>query len=177
MLLSNAQLHHALEDRGWQCGQLEIELSALREKSTEQTERLQSAKAASDVQARELHALKGALQAKERELAQTQRAMDAQQQHVRDVEADLAAYKRALDDERTRHGHELAELSEERLREEERLRSVFSRLSFLEVSMRIALDARASRQWTGNPLSRTCHATGARPVPTFPTPLCTIHEA
>ena len=51
--LSNSQLHHALEDRTWQCSQLELQLNTLREQIAEQSERVQAAKAIEDVQTRE----------------------------------------------------------------------------------------------------------------------------
>ena len=63
--LSNSQLHHALEDRTWQCSQLELQLNTLREQIAEQSERVQAAKAIEDVQTRELHAIKGTFASEE----------------------------------------------------------------------------------------------------------------
>jgi hypothetical protein len=134
MQLSNSQLHHALEDRTWQCSQLELQLQGLREKMSEQCERLHAAKAIDDVQARELHAIKGTLRAKELEVSQYQRSLDRQAQHLAEMEWEISAYKKSLDDERSRHLKEISEFAEQRSTEEERARVMFSRLSFIDVS-------------------------------------------
>jgi predicted nucleic acid-binding Zn-ribbon protein len=131
--LSNSQLHHALEDRTWQCSQLEVHVSSMREKIAELGERAEAAKALEDVQARELHALKGALRAKELEMSQLQRSLDRQAQHSAEMESEVAAYRKSLEEERARHTRELTEISDEHSQEEDRARSLFSRLSFTEV--------------------------------------------
>jgi hypothetical protein len=131
--LTNAQLHHALEDRLWQCGQLESLVSSQRDRLSGLTERLDAAKATDDLQARELHAVKSTLQAREAELVQLQRSLDRQVRHGSDMETELAACKRALEDERARHAKELIESAEEHNREMDMMRADLSRMSFTEV--------------------------------------------
>ena len=131
--LSNSQLHHALEDRTWQCSQLELQLNTLREQIAEQSVRVQAAKAIEDVQTRELHAIKGTLRAKDLELCQLQRTLDRQAQHLVEIEAEVESYKKSVEVERERHQREMAEICDERVVEEDRARAMFARLTFSEV--------------------------------------------
>lgn len=118
----------------WQCTQLEMQLRGLRDKMMEHSERLHAAKAVEEVQSRELHAIMGSLRAKDLEISQLQRSLDSQTEHLAEMELEIAAYKKSLEDERSRHLKEIAEMTEQRSTEEERYRAMFTRISFVDVS-------------------------------------------
>jgi hypothetical protein len=124
--LSNSQLHHWLEDRTWQCGQLDAQITSLRDKTSALTERLSASKSQNEVLSREVHALKATLSAKDQELQKALRTQDRSTKHTADMETELAAYRKALDDERTRHANELKEHDATAACEVEKMRHLFS---------------------------------------------------
>jgi hypothetical protein len=124
--LNNSQLHHWLEDRIWQCGQLEAQMATLRDKSSVLGEKLGACKAQNDVLTREVHALKAALSAKDQELHKALRTQDRSAKHAADMDTELAAYRKALDDERARHLSEIKQHEAEAACDVEKIRHMFA---------------------------------------------------
>ena len=122
--LCNSQLHHELQDRLWQCGQLEAQVAKLQEQPSKLTHKLAAAQQQQQLDARELHPLKAELVEREQLLAQAHAVQQQQQQHTQQLEDEAGCLKRALEEQRARHAAHVKELcaepeadSEGRLRE------------------------------------------------------------
>jgi hypothetical protein len=121
--LCNSQLHHELQDRLWQCGQLETQVSTLQQHLSASAGKLAAAQSQHQLAQRELHALKAEVVEREQQLAQAHAVQQQQQQHTADLEEEMTCYTRSLQEQRARHAEQIKELCAQAQEEEERQRS------------------------------------------------------